>query len=80
MLEVRFVDGAHYVQFRQRKKRKGEASQLVNIGLIYFDKGELDEALKYQKDALKIFEEIGMPALIEKVKNNIANIEKLINQ
>jgi tetratricopeptide (TPR) repeat protein len=35
------------------------AAGLGNIGLIYLAKGELDEALKYHKDALKIDKEIG---------------------
>ena len=35
---------------------QGEASALGNIGLIYSDKGDLDSALKYLKDALKILD------------------------
>ena len=38
---------------------EGEAAALGNIGLIYSDKGELDNALKYHQDALKIHREIG---------------------
>ena len=30
-----------------------------NIGLIYSDKGDLDSALKYHQDAMKIHREIG---------------------
>jgi tetratricopeptide (TPR) repeat protein len=35
------------------------ASALGNIGLIYSDKGDLDEALKYHQDALKIDRDVG---------------------
>ncbi|MBU7025309.1 MAG: tetratricopeptide repeat protein [Theionarchaea archaeon] len=38
---------------------EGKSAALGNIGLIYSDKGELDEALKYLKDALKIHKERG---------------------
>jgi tetratricopeptide (TPR) repeat protein len=39
--------------------RQGEANQLGNIGLIYKNKGDLDNALKYHSDALVIHREIG---------------------
>ncbi|MCL5037559.1 MAG: tetratricopeptide repeat protein [Chloroflexi bacterium] len=39
--------------------RSHEAATLSNIGLIYQDKGELDKALRYHEDALKIHREIG---------------------
>ena len=38
---------------------EGKSAALGNIGLIYRDKGDLDEALKYLKDALRIDREIG---------------------
>jgi len=38
---------------------EGKAAALGNIGLIYSDKGDLDNALKYHQDALKIDREIG---------------------
>ena len=38
--------------------KKGESSALNKIGLVYKDKGELDNALKYQKKSLKINREI----------------------
>ena len=39
--------------------KQGEANDLGNIGLIYRDKGEPEEALKYLQKALKIDREIG---------------------
>jgi tetratricopeptide (TPR) repeat protein len=39
---------------------EGEATALGNIGLIYQAKGSLDQALKYQKEALEIHREIGL--------------------
>ncbi|MBU7046650.1 MAG: tetratricopeptide repeat protein [Theionarchaea archaeon] len=39
--------------------RQGEASILGNIGIIYKNKGDLDEALKNHKAALNIHREIG---------------------
>ena len=35
---------------------EGKSAALGNIGLIYSDKGDLDSALKYLKDALKILD------------------------
>jgi len=42
-----------------REKKEGKAAALGNIGLIYRAKGDLEQALKYQKEALKIHKEIG---------------------
>ncbi len=42
----------------KNERLKGKASGLGNIGIIYKTKGELDEALKCHKDALKIHREI----------------------
>lgn len=41
------------------EKLKGRSTALGNIGIIFSDKGEMDKALKYLKDALKIRKEIG---------------------
>jgi tetratricopeptide (TPR) repeat protein len=41
---------------REIEYRQGEATGLGNIGLIYMDKGELDSALKYLKEALNILD------------------------
>lgn len=38
---------------------KGKASALGNLGLIYQDKGDLDQGLKYFEKALKIYQKIG---------------------
>jgi len=43
----------------EKDAREGEASALGNIGLILKAKGDLDNALKYHQDALKIDQEIG---------------------
>jgi len=39
--------------------KQGEASHLGNIGMIYFSKGDMDNALKHHNDALKMHREIG---------------------
>ncbi|MDH4223195.1 MAG: tetratricopeptide repeat protein [candidate division Zixibacteria bacterium] len=43
----------------KKEALEGKSAALGNIGLIYSAKGELDNALKYHKDALKIDREIG---------------------
>ena len=55
----------------KNERLKGKASGLGNIGLIYRDKGELDKALKYLEDALKINREIGYK---QGEANQLANI------
>jgi tetratricopeptide (TPR) repeat protein len=42
-----------------QRYRLGEASDLSNIGLVYLDKDDLDKALKFLQDALKIHREVG---------------------
>jgi tetratricopeptide (TPR) repeat protein len=60
--------------------KQGEANSLGNIGLIYEAKGDLDQALKYLNEALKIFEEIGMTVQIEQTKRNIERISQQMKQ
>jgi tetratricopeptide (TPR) repeat protein len=43
----------------EKDTAKIRGSALGNIGLIYSDKGDLDQALKYHKDALEIDRQIG---------------------
>ena len=43
----------------EKEALEGKANALGNIGLIYSDRGNLDQALKYHKGALKIHREIG---------------------
>ena len=43
----------------KNKSIEGKSAALNNIGLIYLIKGELDNALKYFQDSLKIHKEIG---------------------
>ena len=50
------------------------------IGLIYKAQGDLDQALKYYNEALKIFEEIGMPEKIGIVKGNIERVSQQIKK
>jgi len=49
------------------------AATLGNIGLIYSDKGDLEEALKYLKEALEIFK-FAAPQSIVQTLNNVATI------
>jgi tetratricopeptide (TPR) repeat protein len=49
---------------------------LNNIGNVYYLKGDLDQALKYYNEALKIFEEIGMTKEIGIVRGNIERISQ----
>ena len=45
--------------YKEKGNSEGEANQLGNIGLIYFNKGGLDSALKHLQDALKIHKACG---------------------
>jgi len=47
------------------------------IGLIYKNKGDLDQAFKYQKEALKIAEYSGFESIVKKLKKNIEAIDGL---
>jgi hypothetical protein len=53
---------------------------LSNIGLIHSDKGDLYQALKYMNQALKMFEEMGMPEQIGIAKSNIERISQQIKK
>jgi tetratricopeptide (TPR) repeat protein len=46
------------LEIYHEEARKIESCAISNIGLIYRDKGNLDDALKYLQDALEIFKEI----------------------
>lgn len=43
----------------ERSALEGKAAAFCNIGIIYRDKGKLDDALKYHEEALEIHREIG---------------------
>jgi len=60
--------------YRQEKLRFEEAVVLGNIGNIYSDKGDSDEALKYLKEALQIDKEIGYTQGVATQLGNIGNI------
>jgi tetratricopeptide (TPR) repeat protein len=76
--------------FKDENNQQGEASDLGNIGLIYSDKGDLDNALKYHSDALVIHREIGYKqgeasdlgniGLIYKNKGDLDNALKYMRQ
>lgn len=61
------------VTHRESGDRQGEASALANIGLIYRDKGDADNALKYLQQALEIFTEAA-PQSVPIVLTDIALI------
>jgi len=52
-----------------------ESAILGNIGLIYSDKGDLDNARKYYKESLAIFKEIGYPQGIKMIENNLLKLK-----
>ncbi|MFC1793471.1 tetratricopeptide repeat protein, partial [Planctomycetota bacterium] len=47
------------IKVTEREALEGKSAALGNIGLIYSAKGDLDSALKYLQDAMKIHREIG---------------------
>ena len=53
-----------------------EASSLCNIGLIYSDKGKLDDALNYYQQTLAINKALGNPLIQASALNNIGNVYK----
>jgi len=55
---------------------EGKASDLGNIGLIYSDKGDLDNALKYLRKALEVLERFNLIYGKEIIKNEINFIER----
>ena len=55
---------------------EGKAAALGNIGLIYSDKGDLDNALKYLKKALKVLEKFNLIYGKEIIKNAVNFIER----
>jgi len=53
--------------------KQGEAIQLGNIGNIYSDKGDADNALKYLKQALEIAKKYKFKSLEKKIKSYSEN-------
>lgn len=51
-----------------------EAIQLNNLGMIYIDKEDLDEALKHSKQAERIFQQLGASQELNTVRSTIAEI------
>jgi tetratricopeptide (TPR) repeat protein len=60
--------------------KQGEASGLGNIGLIYSDKGDLDNALKYLKDAKNILHKYNLIYGRDVIQNTIDLITKGIRK
>ena len=56
--------------------RNINASALGNIGLIYWNLGDPDKALKHLKESLEIFKRIGAQPKIEITLTNINIIEE----
>ena len=59
---------------KKENLRFEESVMLGNIGLIYSDKGDNEEALKYLKEALEIHREIGYTQGVASALGNIGNI------
>lgn len=55
---------------------QGKSAALGNIGLIYLDKGDLDNALKYLNDALNILDKFNLIYGRDIIQNAIKSIEK----
>jgi len=56
----------------------GEATGMVNIGIIYRKTGELEKAMEYQRGALKIFSALGARKQMEICRANIAKIQDMM--
>ena len=56
---------------------QGESSTLVNIGVVYRQMGELDKAIRYLKDVLKINKSISNKEDIKKLQKQIDEIDKI---
>jgi tetratricopeptide (TPR) repeat protein len=60
---------------RQIRDRLIEAQNLGNLGLLHRDTGDPDEALRYLREAHRIFAEVGASPELEKAGKLIARIE-----
>lgn len=54
---------------------QGEANHLSNIGLVYSDLGEKEEALQYLKQAENIFRKISLNTQADSISSKIKEIE-----
>jgi tetratricopeptide (TPR) repeat protein len=57
--------------FREAGDRQDEASCLNNIGWVYLDKADYENAMTYFQQALPLREKLGAPASIAETTNNI---------
>lgn len=55
--------------------KKGEASALSSIALIFMNRGDNEKAYKYFEDALRIFTNIGSQREIEMTKDNLVRLK-----
>lgn len=62
----------------QTQDKRNLASTIGNIGLIYKGKGDLDEALRYLEQALKIFREMGSKGGVKTAAENIKQIKETV--
>ncbi|CAD6494103.1 MAG: Tetratricopeptide repeat protein [Candidatus Argoarchaeum ethanivorans] len=62
------------------KDKRGKATDLNNIGLVYYDWGKPEKALEYYKESLAIFEELMDVRSAETVKENIRSITRQKHQ
>lgn len=56
------------------KDRAGEASSLNNLGNVYFERGEWDEAERCYRDSLRIYRELGRLDREAALENNLGNL------
>ncbi len=54
--------------------KKGVGYGFKNIGMVYYSKGDFDEAINYWTKSLKAFEEIGFKLGISNMQNNIGSV------
>jgi class 3 adenylate cyclase len=54
--------------------KKGVGYGFKNIGMVYYSKGDFDEAINYWSKSLEAFEEIGFKLGISNMQNNIGSI------
>ena len=54
----------------------GKTTNLTNIGLIFYDQGQLNESLEYLQQALAIAEQLEDISMVTDLKNIISSLGK----